>query len=209
MDLQPPTLAVHKRKYIHMRMLIQGPTQPANNINLYLQLLKEELATLWEKSRVTTWDVSAGWYFPTRAALITTVHDYLGCGYGTGQVCHGFCGCVRGMDNTSYLQLPQDPGSSKTVYMGHRRWLKEDDPWRRRGDLFDGTKETRGPPRKRSSVKINSLLRNWKECPAPGKKRKVPKTLLGAWKTRSVFWDLAYWPILEIPNSLDLMHIKK
>ena len=53
------------------------------------------------------------------------------------------------------------------------------------------------------------MLRNWKECPAPGKKRKAPKPLLGVWKTRSVFWDLAYWPILETPNSLDSMHITK
>ena len=37
-----------KRKYIHMSMLIEGPKQPGNNINLYLGLLKEELDTLWK-----------------------------------------------------------------------------------------------------------------------------------------------------------------
>ena len=35
-----------KTKYIHMSMLIQGPKQPGNNINLYMGLLKEELDTL-------------------------------------------------------------------------------------------------------------------------------------------------------------------
>ena len=35
-----------KRKYIHMSMLIQGPKQPGNDINLYLKLLKDELDTL-------------------------------------------------------------------------------------------------------------------------------------------------------------------
>jgi hypothetical protein len=34
-----------KKKYIHMSMLIQGPTQPGSDINLYLELLKEELDT--------------------------------------------------------------------------------------------------------------------------------------------------------------------
>ena len=37
-----------KRKYIHMSMLIEGPKQPGNDINLYLGLLKEELDTLWK-----------------------------------------------------------------------------------------------------------------------------------------------------------------
>jgi hypothetical protein len=36
-------------------MLIEGPTQPGSDINLYLELLKEELDTLWEEG-VETWD---------------------------------------------------------------------------------------------------------------------------------------------------------
>ena len=77
-----------KRKYIHMSMLIQGPIQPGNYINLYLQLLKEELDTLWDEAGVNTWDASAGQDFPMRAALITTVNDFLGYGYVSSQVCH-------------------------------------------------------------------------------------------------------------------------
>ena len=152
-----------------MSMLIQGPKQPGNDINLYLQLLKEELETLW-KPGVRTWDANAGEYFMMRAALITTVHDYLGYGYVSGQVCHEHCGCTRCMDDTTSLRLPV-PGSSKTVYMGHRRWLEPDDPSRKRGDLFNGEVEKRGPPRKRSGTEINTLLSNWEECPAPGKKK--------------------------------------
>lgn len=43
-----------KRKYIHMSMLIEGPKQRGNDINLYLGLLKEELDTLW-KTPANTW----------------------------------------------------------------------------------------------------------------------------------------------------------
>ena len=57
-----------KSKYIHMSMLIQGPKQPGNNINLYLGLLQEELDTLW-KTPAKTWDASKGEYFNMRAAL--------------------------------------------------------------------------------------------------------------------------------------------
>ena len=73
-----------------------------------------------------------------RAALIMTVHDYLGYGYVVGQVCHGHFACVRYMDNKAHHQL-KELGSSKPVFMAHRRCLEMDDVWRRRGDLFDGT----------------------------------------------------------------------
>ncbi|KAK1691934.1 hypothetical protein QYE76_008631 [Lolium multiflorum] len=206
-----------KRKYIQMSMLIQGPTQPGNDINMYLELLKEELETLWAEEGVDTWDAVAEEYFPLRAALITTVQDYLGYGYISCQVCHGHKACVRCMEETMFLQLGKDPGSSKTVYMGHRRWLQKTDPWRKRGDLFDGTNEPRGPPRKKSGEEIDTLLKGWKECPAPGKirqkpgekkKKKETTPLIGVWKRRSVFWDLP-WKILDTPHCLDVMHITK
>ncbi|KAK1648036.1 hypothetical protein QYE76_065841 [Lolium multiflorum] len=179
-----------------------------NDINLYMGLLKEELATLWD-TPANTWDAAAEEYFPMRAALLTTVHDFLGYGYVAGQVVHGFNACVRCMDDTTYRQLDRDPGSSKTVFMGHRRWLRDEDPWRKRKDLFDGEDEPRRRPRTRSGEQIDELLKNWKECPPPGKKRKAPEPLLKVWKTRSVFWDLPYWKILRVPHSLDVMHITK
>ncbi|KAK1685438.1 hypothetical protein QYE76_046286 [Lolium multiflorum] len=148
-----------------------------NDINLYMGLLKEELATLWD-TPANTWDAAAEEYFPMRAALLTTVHDFLDYGYVAGQVVHGFNACVRCMDDTTYRQLDRDPGSSKTVFMGHRRWLREDDPWRKRKDLFDGQDEPRRRPRTRSGEQIDELLKNWKECPPPGKKRKAPEPLL-------------------------------
>jgi hypothetical protein len=78
----PPWLCM-KRRYIQMTMLIQGPKQPGNDIQLFLDLLKEELATLWD-APPNTWDAVTQDYFSMRAALVTTVHDYLGCGYVSG-----------------------------------------------------------------------------------------------------------------------------
>ena len=97
-----------------------------------------------------------------RAALLTTVHHYLGYGYVAGQVVHRFSRCVRCIDDTTYRQLDRDPGSSKTVFMGHLRWLHDDDPWRKRKDLFDGETELRRRPRTRSGEEIDGLLKNWK-----------------------------------------------
>ena len=43
----------------------------------------------------------------------------------------------------------------------------------------------------------------------PGKKKKAPEPLLKVRKMRSIFWDLPYWPVLDTPHSLDVMHITK
>ena len=178
-----------KKKYITMSMLVQGPKQPGTDINLYLTLLKEELATLWEEG-ARTWDASRQDYFDMRAAVITTVHDLPGYGYVSGQVTQGFCGCVRCKDNTTYHQLQKDPGSGKTVYLGARRWLPEKHQWRKPtyAHLFDGKAEPRGKPDQRNGAEIYDLLNNW-EWPAPGKTttQKKPEPLLKVWKARSVF----------------------
>jgi hypothetical protein len=140
----PPWLCT-KQRYIHLSILIQGPKQPGVDMHLYLGLLKEELDTLW-KMPPRTWDAYSRTYFDMRAALITMITDYPGCAYISAQVSHGFCGCVKCMDETPHLQLPRDPGSSKTVYPGARRWLRLDHPWRKRTDLFNGKDEPDGPP---------------------------------------------------------------
>ena len=116
---------------------------------------------LW-KTLAKTWDASKGEYFYMRAVLITTVQDYLGYRYVTGQVCHGYSRCTRFMDDMMSQQLTSRKygWSGKTVYMGHRRWLEKDDPWRNRGDLFKGAAEDRGPARKQSGAKIYELLKN-------------------------------------------------
>ena len=139
MDVQPPRMEVHEDKVHTHEHADSRAKQPGNNINLYMGLLKEELDTLW-KTPAWTWDASKGEYFYMRAALMTTVHDYLGYGYTSGQVCHGYCGCTRFMDDTMSQQLTstKDGRSGKIVYMGHRRWLEKDDPWRKCGDLFNG-----------------------------------------------------------------------
>ena len=154
----PPWLCL-KKKYIHMSLLIQGPTQPGSDINLYLELLKEELDGLWEEG-IETWDAYGQETFRMKAALLTTVQDYLGYGYIACQVCHGHKACVRCMEKTPFLQLCKDAGSSKTVYMRHRMWLPENDPWRKRGDLFNGKDEPETAPRKRSGEEIDTLLKN-------------------------------------------------
>jgi hypothetical protein len=45
-----------KRKFIMMSVLIQGPKQPGNDIDVYLRPLVDELLLLWKKEGVRVWD---------------------------------------------------------------------------------------------------------------------------------------------------------
>jgi hypothetical protein len=88
-----------------MCILIQGQKQPGFDMYLYLGLLKEELATLWE-TPPRTWDAYSEDYFPLRVVLFTMVQDYLGYSYVSGQVNHGHNACVRCMDITAVGRMP-------------------------------------------------------------------------------------------------------
>ena len=48
-----------KRKYIMMSILIEGPKQPGNDIDVYFQLLVDDLQTLWITG-VEVWDADKG-----------------------------------------------------------------------------------------------------------------------------------------------------
>ena len=45
-----------KRKFVMMPVLIQGPRQPGNGIDVYLRPLVEELLLLWNRLGVHVWD---------------------------------------------------------------------------------------------------------------------------------------------------------
>jgi hypothetical protein len=51
----PPCLCM-KRKFIMMPMLIQGPKQLGNDIDVYLRPLVEELLLLWSSIGIRVWD---------------------------------------------------------------------------------------------------------------------------------------------------------
>src|ERR1041385_3206801 len=89
------------------------------------------------------------------------------------------------------------------TFWTYQRWLPKKYAWRKQGHLFDGSEELRAPPAQRSGKEIDNLLKTWKECPVPGKKKKKTQPLMRVWKARSIFWDLEYWSLLRSPHSLE------
>jgi hypothetical protein len=65
-----------KRKFIRMLVLIQGPKQDRNDIDVYLRPLVEELLQLWSTIGVRVWDEYKQEYFNLRALLFVTINDW-------------------------------------------------------------------------------------------------------------------------------------
>jgi len=65
-----------KRKFIMMPVLIPGPKQPGNDIDVYLKPLVNDLLLLWKEEGVRVWDTPAEKHFNLRALLFVTINDW-------------------------------------------------------------------------------------------------------------------------------------
>jgi hypothetical protein len=108
-----------KHTYIMMLLVIQGPHQPGNNIDVYLQPVVGELMKMWT-SKVKVWDEYKKEHFYLKALLFVTISDLPGLGYLSRQVTKGYKGCVVCMDDTDAKWMKNN---KQMVYMGHRRFL--------------------------------------------------------------------------------------
>ncbi|XP_019150567.1 PREDICTED: uncharacterized protein LOC109147363 [Ipomoea nil] len=64
-----------KHNYIMLSLLISGPKQPGNDIDVYLSPLVEDLKMLWEES-VMVFDAYSQTNFTLRAMLFCTINDF-------------------------------------------------------------------------------------------------------------------------------------
>ena len=109
-----------KRKFIMMPVLIQGPKQPDNDIDVYLRPLVEELLQLWNGNGVRTWDEHKQEEFNLHALLFVTINDWPALSNLSGQTNKGYHACTHCLLDTDSIYL----GSCrKNVYLGHREFL--------------------------------------------------------------------------------------
>ena len=59
-----------------MPVLIQGPIQPGNDIDVYLRPLVDELLLLWKEEGIRVWDGYKQKNFDLRALLFVTINDW-------------------------------------------------------------------------------------------------------------------------------------
>ncbi|KAL9247458.1 hypothetical protein vseg_020889 [Gypsophila vaccaria] len=197
----PPWLTT-KSKYILLTMLISGPKQPGNDIDVYLAPLIEDLKLLWDVG-VQVFDSASGSRFRMRAMLYCTINDFPAYGNLSGYRLKTDKGCPVCGDDTESDWLEH---SGKYAYMGHRRFLPPNHPYRKRKTAFYGKTEHRSAPLILNGKEYHARVKNITRV--FGKPYKPPSN--GVYHTKkSIFWDLPYWEHLSVRHCIDVMHVEK
>ena len=95
--------------------------------------------------------------------------------------------------------------------MGHHRFLPLNHPLRRKGKHFKGKLETRAKPMFRNGKRVFSIIKDVDVV--FGKDRGSQQVLnhenghAPMWKKKSILWELPYWEVLEVRNTIDVMHL--
>ncbi|XP_074289447.1 uncharacterized protein LOC141614599 [Silene latifolia] len=196
----PPWLCM-KRKYM-LFLLISGPKQPGNDIDVYLAPLIDELKFLWETGE-QVYDAYRKETFNLRAMLFCTIQDYPAYGNLSGYTVKGKAPCPICEDGTTRKWLKS---SRKNIYLDNRRFLLYGHSYRKLKRAFNGEQENKGRPRVLTGVEVFEKVKNIQTVFGKTNGSILPKQ---GYKKCSVFWRLPYWRFLFVRHSLDVMHIEK
>jgi len=126
-----------------MLVLIQGPKQPGNNIDVYLRPLVEELQLLWSKLGVCVWDEYKQEHFDLWALLFVTINDWLALSNLSGLSNKGYNAYTHYYEDLDNVYLKK---CRKVVYLGHCRFLPVNHLVRKKGKHFNGNADHRTKP---------------------------------------------------------------
>ncbi|XP_059635253.1 uncharacterized protein LOC132277409 [Cornus florida] len=143
-------LELMSKENMMLTLLIPGPRQPGNDIDVYLEPLIDDLKELWEKG-VEIYDAFAKSTFNLKVILMWTISDFPAFSNLSGHVTKGKKACPTCSDDTCSRRLNC---STKTVYLGHCRWLSPTHPFRKKKSWFDGSEEHRWKPKILSGTEI-------------------------------------------------------
>ncbi|KAF5796781.1 hypothetical protein HanXRQr2_Chr08g0355831 [Helianthus annuus] len=166
------------RKFMMLTLLISGPNQPGNNIDVYLAPLIADLKLLWETG-VKTFDAYKKEYFNLRAILLWTINDFPAYGNLSGCVTKGYYACPICSENTCSQWLPK---SKKVCFLGHRRFLPLEHPFHKRKKDFNNQQENDIIKNPLSGEEIYDSLTGFKNT--WGKKKKTKKETSRKQKSR-------------------------
>ncbi|XP_076925790.1 uncharacterized protein LOC143588750, partial [Bidens hawaiensis] len=192
----PPWLCM-KKKYIMMSLLIAGPKQPGNDIDVYLSPLIDDLKKLWSRG-VNVFDSYKKEYFILRAMIFCTISDFPAYSNLSGYSTKGYKACPVCEDDTSSIRLKN---CRKVINLGHRRFLPPNHHYRNKKREFNGKTEHEEV---RTQFDAFDRVKNLNVVLG-----KISRAEKGIWEKKSIFWDLPYWEHLQVRHCLDVMHIEK
>ncbi|XP_074336693.1 uncharacterized protein LOC141673863 [Apium graveolens] len=125
-------------KFLMLTILVSGPHELGNDVDVYLQPLIDDLKKLWEEGEPNVYDVYTKSYFTLKAILLWTINDFPAYGNLSGCVNKGYMCCPVCADDTTAKYLSH---SRKMCYQGHRRYLARNHPYRKQKAAFNGQQE--------------------------------------------------------------------
>lgn len=207
----PPWMCM-KEEYMFLTVIVPGPKNPKNKLDVFLQPLIAELNELWEVG-VETYDVSKKQNFQLRAALMWTIGDFPAYSMLSGWNTAGKLACPYCMEEADSFTLTN--GRKTSWFDNHRKFLPNDHSWRRNKRWFrKGRSVHKSAPPIRSGVDLINEIDHFgfKKVTEPDGEminRRIHKVCGCGWNKRSIFWDLPYWKTNLIRHNLDVMHIEK
>ena len=188
----PPWLLT-KKNFISLAVLIPGPTATtAENIDVFLTPVVRDLLELWRGVPAVNMSKPEGErQFILRAMLIWTVNDFPAYGLLSGQQVHGYKACpLCGPDTCAeHARLLH-----KMVYLGARRFLDANHPFRRARAAFNNHPEWQLAPERPTGEEILQWATEREQFLREGgveNSEDDPVRLHGV-KRRSIFFDLPY-----------------
>ena len=191
----PPWVCMSEEN-IMLTLLIPGPKQPGNDIDVFLEPLIDDLIELWNNG-VQVYDSLNKSAFKLKAILMWTINDFPAYGNLAGCTTKGELACPICGPNVCSEWLAN---SKKMVYRGHRRFLHPRHEWRiEKKDWFDGNEETRRPPKPLTGedivLALSNIQNNWgKYRKKRSRRQNEPKSM---WKKKSIFFNLPYWKVIS------------
>jgi len=169
-----------------LSMMISGPRQLGNDIDVYLTPLIEDLRKLWVEG-VDVYDQSVQQRFRLHAMIFCTINDFSAYGNLSRYSVKGHHTCPTCEKDTSYIQLKH---GKKTVYTRHRRFLKPFHPYRRLKKAFNGQNEVESVPKPLGGHEVYDRVKDIDTI--FGKTQKRDAFGNNIWKKMSIFFHLPY-----------------
>ncbi|XP_057444023.1 uncharacterized protein LOC130736195 [Lotus japonicus] len=201
----PPWLCMKQPNFI-LTLLIPGPKGLGIDIDVYLQPLIDDLKDLWDEG-IETYDASSRQNFQLHAALLWTINDFPAYAI-SGWSTKGKLACPCCHSETSSCRLKY---GHKQCYMGHRRFLPTQHPWRMKKSPFDNTRELRIALEPVTGDQVIAQLESLELLPfgKATRKRKRIANVNHNWKKKSIFFELPYWRTNLLRHNIDMMHVEK
>nr|XP_033517183.1 uncharacterized protein LOC117281448 [Nicotiana tomentosiformis]XP_033517185.1 uncharacterized protein LOC117281448 [Nicotiana tomentosiformis]XP_033517187.1 uncharacterized protein LOC117281448 [Nicotiana tomentosiformis]XP_033517188.1 uncharacterized protein LOC117281448 [Nicotiana tomentosiformis]XP_033517192.1 uncharacterized protein LOC117281448 [Nicotiana tomentosiformis]XP_033517202.1 uncharacterized protein LOC117281448 [Nicotiana tomentosiformis]XP_033517203.1 uncharacterized prot len=180
----PPRMCM-KEAYMFITVIVAGPTNPKQNIDVYLPPLIKELTLLWDEG-VEAFDISKKQNFQLRATLMWTISDFLAYSMLSGWSTAKKLACPYYMEEAQSFILHH--GGKISWFDSHRMFLDQNHPFRRdRKNFLKGQTVKRLPPtfitRDEILNKISELgLRKVTELDVEEVNRRICKTC--GWKKK-------------------------